>query len=138
MNSSSQSKPSTLCTSSHILRKQYKHTSILNTVFNIKIAGVDLEFCNGGKEENVLFNEALNTFYLRLYDIRYMVKDHSDSERGNPLSPHGLFFPISSKGSFYMHHPTDRMTHTTAFVTPVMEHWLEREIAQCNGGDRWH
>ena len=29
-----------------------------------------------------------------------------------------------------MHNPTDRITHTTAFVTPVMEHWLEREIAQ--------
>ena len=29
-----------------------------------------------------------------------------------------------------MHHPTDRRTHTTAFVTPVVEHWLEREIAQ--------
>ena len=29
-----------------------------------------------------------------------------------------------------MHHPTDRMTHTTAFVTPVVEHSLEREIAQ--------
>ena len=29
-----------------------------------------------------------------------------------------------------MHHPTDRIGHTTAFVTPVMEHWLEREIAQ--------
>ena len=29
-----------------------------------------------------------------------------------------------------MHHPTDRITHTTAFVTPVMEHWLERKIAQ--------
>ena len=29
-----------------------------------------------------------------------------------------------------MHHPTDRMTHTTAFVTPVVEHWLAREIAQ--------
>ena len=28
-----------------------------------------------------------------------------------------------------MHHPTDRRTHTTAFVSPVMEHWLEREIA---------
>ena len=28
-----------------------------------------------------------------------------------------------------MHHPTDRNTHTTAFVTPVVEHWLEREIA---------
>ena len=25
-----------------------------------------------------------------------------------------------------MHHPTDRIAHTTAFVTPVVEHWLER------------
>ena len=23
-----------------------------------------------------------------------------------------------------MHHPTYRITHTTAFVTPVVEHWL--------------
>ena len=29
-----------------------------------------------------------------------------------------------------MHHPTDRITHTTAFVTPVVVHWQEREIAQ--------
>ena len=29
-----------------------------------------------------------------------------------------------------MHHPTDRITHTTAFVTTVMEHGLERKIAQ--------
>ena len=29
-----------------------------------------------------------------------------------------------------MYHPTDRIAHTTAFVTPVVEHWLEREIAQ--------
>ena len=35
----------------------------------------------GRKEGNVLFNEALNTLYLRLYGIRHMVKDHSDSER---------------------------------------------------------
>ena len=27
-----------------------------------------------------------------------------------------------------MHHPTDRIAHTTAFVTPVVEHWLEGEI----------
>ena len=39
-----------------------------------------------------------------------MVKDHSDSERENPLPPHGLFFS-SSKGFFYMHHPTDRIVH---------------------------
>ena len=29
-----------------------------------------------------------------------------------------------------MHHPTDRIVHTMAFVTPVVEHWLEQEIAQ--------
>ena len=49
---------------------------------------------------NVLFNDALNTFYLRLYGVRHMVKDHSDSEKGNPLPPHRLLFPISSKDSF--------------------------------------
>ena len=40
-----------------------------------------------------LFNNALNTFYLRLYGIRHMVKDHSDSETG-------LLLSINSKGSF--------------------------------------
>ena len=29
-----------------------------------------------------------------------------------------------------MHHPTDRIIHTTAFVKPVVEQWLEREIAR--------
>ena len=54
----------------------------------------------GRKEGNVLFNDALNTFYLRSYGVRHMVKDHSDSEKGNPLPPHRLLFPINSKGSF--------------------------------------
>ena len=54
----------------------------------------------GGRERNVLFNDELNTFYLRLYDVRHMVKDHSDSEKGNPLPPHRLLLSINSKGSF--------------------------------------
>ena len=41
------------------------------------------------KEGHFLFNDTLNTFYLRLYHVRH-----------NPLSPHGLLFPISSKISF--------------------------------------
>ena len=49
---------------------------------------------------NVLFNDALNTFYLRLYGVGHMVKDHSDSERENPLPPHRLLLSISIKGSF--------------------------------------
>ena len=44
----------------------------------------------------ILTNSTLKTFYIWLYGIRRMVKDHSDNERG----PHGLLFPISSKGSF--------------------------------------
>ena len=63
------------------------------------------------KEGNVLFSDTHNTFYLRLYGVRDMVKDHSDREKGNPLLPlHGLLFPISSKGSFI-----------------VVEQWLERD-----------
>ena len=52
------------------------------------------------RKGNVLLNDALSTFYLRLYGVRHMVKDHPDSERGNPLPPHRLPFQISSKGSF--------------------------------------
>ena len=50
------------------------------------------------KEGSVLFNDALNTFYLRLYGVTHMVKDHSDSERRHPLLPYRLLFSISSKG----------------------------------------
>ena len=35
-----------------------------------------------------------------------------------------------------MHHPTDRITHTTVFVTPVVGHWLEREIAHRTMSER--
>ena len=52
------------------------------------------------KEGSVFFNDALNTFYLRLYGVRHVVNNHSDSERGNSLPPHGQLFTISSKGSF--------------------------------------
>ena len=55
----------------------------------------------------VLFNDALNTFYLRLYGVRHMVKDHSDSERGKP-PPHGLLFSIDSMGSFICPIPQTR------------------------------
>ena len=50
--------------------------------------------------ENVLFNDALNTFYLWLYGVRHMVKDNSESEKGNPLSPYRLLLSINSKGYF--------------------------------------
>ena len=73
----------------------------------------------------------LTTHPTRLYGVTHMVKDHSDSETEETRCRHiGYSFRLA-QGFFYMHHPTDRITHTTAFVTPVVEHWLEREIAQC-------
>ena len=44
-----------------------------------------------------------STYFIYGYmasDIIIMVKDHSDSEKGNPLPPRRLLFPINSKGSF--------------------------------------
>ena len=73
-------------------------------------------------------NDELNTFYLRLYDVRYMVKDQY-RERKAAASTWATLSDYQ-QGFFYMHHPTDRIAHTTAFVTPVVEHWLERELAQ--------
>ena len=73
----------------------------------------------GMKEGNVLFNNALKTFHLRLCGIGHLVKDHSNSEKENPLLPlHGLLLSI-------MHLPTDRIAHTKMFAVPVVEHWLE-------------
>ena len=71
----------------------------LPTLYEVlfQLAARNLSYTKYG---NILFNDALNTFYLRLYGVRHMVKDHSDSERGNPLPPHGLLFPISSKECF--------------------------------------
>ena len=63
-------------------------------------------------------------FILRLFGVGHMVEDHSDSERGNLLPQHGLLFLINSKCYFiYI------IANTTAFVTPVVEHWLERGIS---------
>ena len=47
-------------------------------------------------------------FYLTTHSTHFsygymasdVIKDHSDSEKGNPLPPHRLLFPISSNGSF--------------------------------------
>ena len=51
----------------------------------------------GIKEGNILFNNALNTFFNG-YIAWDIVRVHSDNKTGNLLLPHGLFFLTSSKG----------------------------------------
>ena len=86
---------------------------------------INLSDIVGRKDGSVLCNDALNTFYLRLYGVGHMVKDHSDSQRGKPAAATWATLFEWQQGFFYMHHPTERIAYTTAFVTPVVEHWLE-------------
>ena len=79
-----------------------------------------------------------------------MVKNHSNSDRGNPLWPlRGLqsYFIRTVQGrtlgsTFFInifvtifcnnnkkYSFTERIAHTTDFVTPIVELWLKREIA---------
>ena len=58
-------------------------------------------FTIGSKEGNDLFNDTLKTFYLWLYGIRHMVKDHSGSEIGNPLLPHMPLFRLAARVLLY-------------------------------------
>ena len=57
--------------------------------------GFKKQYCESGMKE--IFHLTTHSTHF-IYG--YMVKDHSDSKRGNPLSPHGLLFPNSSKSSF--------------------------------------
>ena len=53
-----------------------------------------------GRKEMFYLMTHSTQFILQLYGVGHMVKDHTDSDRRNPLPPHGLLFPINSNGSF--------------------------------------
>ena len=61
-----------------------------------------------------------------IYQVKYRLNAQSSEI---VQATHEVLFLINSKGSFICTIP-DRIAHTTAFVTPVVEHWLEQEIAQ--------
>ena len=58
-------------------------------------------------------------FYLTTHSTHFIYgeiasdiwSDHSDSERGNPLPPHGLLFPINSNIILYAPSPIDYNTY---------------------------
>ena len=63
------------------------------------------------KEGNVLFNDALNTFYLRLYGVTHMVKDHSYSEREETRCRHICYsFRLAARVLLYA--PSHRQDNT--------------------------
>ena len=69
----------------------------------------------GRTDGNVLFNDTLQNFFKVLYGIRNMVKN---SKTGNPLPPHGLLFPISSKVFLYASsHRQDNTYHSLCYTS---------------------
>ena len=74
---------------------------------------------DGWNEGNVLFNDTINTFYLHLYGIRHMVK------RKPSAATSWVILFNQQQEIFYIHHPAARIAYSTAFVTPVVEHWVE-------------
>ena len=84
--------PSFLSTKQHIVGSKITMQPTFDAVFH--------KILKEGRKEMFYLTTHSTHFYLRLYGVRHMVKDHSDSEKGNPLPPHRLLFPISSKGSF--------------------------------------
>ena len=62
------------------------------------------------KEGNVLFNDALNTFYLRLYGVGHMVKYHSDNEMKTRCHHMGYSFRLTARVLLYA--PSHRQDST--------------------------
>ena len=74
---------------------------------------------------NDLFNDALNTFYLRLYGVGHMVKDHSDSERGRMkerfhLTTHSTHFIYGYMASGEKERNVYLTMHSTHFIYGYM------------------
>ena len=70
------------------------------------------------RENFFLFNNALNTFYLRLYGIRHMVKDHSDSEKGNSCRHIVYSYRLTARVLLYApSHRQDNTYHSLCYTS---------------------
>ena len=54
-----------------------------------------------GRKEMFYLTTLSTHFILPLYGIGHMVKDHSDSEKGNPLPPHVYSFQLTARVLLY-------------------------------------
>ena len=83
----------------------------------------------GRKEGNVLFNDAFNTFYLRLYGVGHMVKDHSAREETRCHHYMGYFFRLAARGHIYApSHRQDSTYHGLCYTRCVSMGWNEKYL----------
>ena len=82
----------------------------------------------GWKNGNVLFNDTLNTFYVRLYGVGYMVKDHLNRKREETCSHHYMGYSFWLTASDVLYAPSQEgrkemfylTTHSTHFIYGYM------------------
>ena len=80
-------------------------TVSVDSIVTEDAAGADVSAIGSTATDKTKTEGWKEMFYLTTHSTHFIYvglieKDHSDSERGNLLLPHGLLFPISSKGSF--------------------------------------
>ena len=86
----------------------------------------------GRKEGNVSFNDALNTFYLRLYGVGHMVKDHSDSEI-KPASITWVTLSDTAKVLLYApSHRQDSLCYTSRGALAGTRNRAKEKTQYCN------
>ena len=70
------------------------------------------------ERRNVLFNDALNTFYLRFYGVGHMLKDHSDSETETRCRHMGYSFRLATRVILYASsHRQDSTYHGLCYTS---------------------
>ena len=94
----------------------------INSINSINIINIYIY-----KEGNVLFNDALNTDYLRLYGVGHMVKDYSVREETR-CRHMGYSFRLTSR--VLLHAPSHKQDSTYNDLCYTSRGTLEREIAQ--------
>ena len=72
----------------------------------------------GRKEGNVLFNDALNTFYLRLYGVGHIVKDHSEARKETRCHHMDYSFRLAARVLLYASsHRQDNIYHSLCYTS---------------------
>ena len=96
---------------------------------------VRLHIWKEGRKEMFYLTTHITHFIYGYMASRQMVKDHSDSEKGNPLPPHRLLFLINSKGSFICTFFIYLMMHFYGYVVfdyMVNDHSAREETCYCH------
>ena len=70
------------------------------------------------KEGNVLFNDALNTFYLWLYGVGHRVRNHSAREETRCRNYIGYYFLLTARALLYaLSHRQDSTYHSLRIIS---------------------